>query len=178
MNISLCKREQTWEEWATLSDLNDDKKKTAGPVCVFLRAGSSRVETFTNACNSKKEAGRLLSTNYFIQTRLKEYKAAPDTLNAFFLLTWKAWQACKSKKCQPSYLFLVPHHGIFHFGSHLHVPSPGLGHLSLKTHSDRDTEGGHGVSDGVMRRAGGGPRPLYLVGRCVMRAGGKTRASK
>lgn len=86
INISLCKREQTWEEWATLSDLNDDKNKTAGPVCLFLR-----VEIFTSVWNSWK-GGRLDFQGWIIslkknkkKTHLKEYQApAPDTLNTFF----------------------------------------------------------------------------------------------
>lgn len=49
-------------------------------------------------------------------------------------------QACKCNKCTASYLFLVPHHSIFYFGSHLHFPSPGLGHLRLKSHSKRERQ--------------------------------------
>lgn len=54
------------------------------------------------------------------------------------------WTEVCTFECEwtASYLFLVPHHSIFHFGSHLHVPSPRLGHLRLKTqtHSDRERE--------------------------------------
>lgn len=72
------------------------------------------------------------------------------------------------KKGTASYLFLVPHHSIFYFGSHLHFPSPGLGHLRLKTHSERERQRESCVSDAVMRREGRGLRSIYQVGRCVM----------
>lgn len=39
-----------------------------------------------------------------------------------------------------SYLFLVPHHSIFYFGSHLHFPPPGLGHLTLKSQGGEECE--------------------------------------
>lgn len=151
------------------------KTKLQDQLVYFSESAAAELKYLQACVTVKRKETRLSRMNYFIKNIPQRIPSSTRHFKHTFLATWKAKRACKSKKCQPSYLFLVPHHGIFHFGSHLHVPSPGLGHLSLKTHSERDTEGGHGVSDGVTRRAEGGPRPLYLVGRCVMKAGGKTR---
>lgn len=76
-----------------------------------------------------------------MRSKKKKKKHSTDILIQFvsFLISWHK-PACKCKKSTTSYLFLVPHHSIFYFGSHLHFPSPGLGHLRLRTHSKRERE--------------------------------------